>query len=187
MVTAPEVSVKSRKKLGKRALPEHSQDLRRTLQFAFLVLNLWIGVQFYLFVRYYESGGQSLRAGRPAGVEGWLPIASLMNLKVLLLTGRWPVVHPGRNTSADRVSSGVADLSQELLRLALSRRDGIRISVAIGSAALQAQFPAPSRGGHSPPGHQVRPVGPVRLRRRNHVCGGDPAIFSIALTAWWTT
>jgi polyferredoxin len=31
---------------------------------------------------------------RPPGVEGWLPIASLMNLKVLLLTGRVPALHP---------------------------------------------------------------------------------------------
>jgi len=31
---------------------------------------------------------------RPAGVEGWLPIASLMNAKVLLLTGTLPRVHP---------------------------------------------------------------------------------------------
>jgi polyferredoxin len=68
--------------------------LRRAVQFAFLLLNLWIGVQFYLFVRYYESGGQSMRVDRPAGVEGWLPIASLMNLKVLLLTGRLPRIHP---------------------------------------------------------------------------------------------
>jgi polyferredoxin len=31
---------------------------------------------------------------RPAGVEGWLPIAGLMNLKYLLVTGRAPAVHP---------------------------------------------------------------------------------------------
>lgn len=94
MGTQPVVSVTPRKKLGKRALREHSQTLRRTIQFAFLLLNLWIGVQFYVFIRYYESGGQSLRVDRPAGVEGWLPIASLMNLKVLLLTGHLPKVHP---------------------------------------------------------------------------------------------
>jgi polyferredoxin len=64
------------------------------VQFAFLLLNVWIGVQFYLFVRYFETGGASMRVGRPAGVEGWLPIASLMNLKVLLLTGRLPRIHP---------------------------------------------------------------------------------------------
>jgi polyferredoxin len=61
---------------------------------AFLLLNVWIGIQFFLFVRYYESGGHSPHVGRPAGVEGWLPIASLMNLKVLLVTGKLPAVHP---------------------------------------------------------------------------------------------
>jgi polyferredoxin len=83
-----------RKKLARRAAPEHSQTLRRAVQIAFLLLNLWIGVQFYFFVRYYETGGQFLHPSRPAGVEGWLPIASLMNLKVLLLTGYLPRIHP---------------------------------------------------------------------------------------------
>lgn len=94
MIATQVTSARPRRKLGKRAAREHSQGLRHAFQLAFLVLNGWIGVQFYFFARYYETGGQSVRAGRPAGVEGWLPIASLMNLKVLLLTGRAPRIHP---------------------------------------------------------------------------------------------
>jgi polyferredoxin len=86
-------SSKPRKKLVKRAAPDRSQRLRRTVQLAFLALNVWIAAEFYLFVRYYESGGQTLRASRPPGVEGWLPIASLMNLKVFLATGAVPAMH----------------------------------------------------------------------------------------------
>ena len=82
-----------RKKLAKRAAPDHSQALRRAVQLGFLALNVWIGIEFYLFVRYYETGGRSVFAARPAGVEGWLPIAALMNLKVLLATGRVPGFH----------------------------------------------------------------------------------------------
>ncbi len=82
-----------RKKLTRRAGADRSQGLRRAVQAIFLALNVSIGVEFYLFVRYYETGGQSLRAGRPPGVEGWLPIASLMNLKALLLTGEMPAMH----------------------------------------------------------------------------------------------
>ena len=82
------------KKLGKRAAPDGSQGLRRAVQFVFLALNVWIGVEFYLFVRYYETGGRSTWASRPPGIEGWLPIASLMNLKVWLLTGQVPALHP---------------------------------------------------------------------------------------------
>ncbi len=82
-----------RKKLIRRAAADRSQRLRHAIQAAFLALNVWIGVEFYLFVRYYETGGRSLAAERPPGVEGWLPIASLMNLKVLLLTGRMPAMH----------------------------------------------------------------------------------------------
>jgi polyferredoxin len=65
---------------------------RRALQLVFLALNLWIGLQFYFSLRYYETGGQTPRVSRPAGVEGWLPITSLMNLKVLLATGQLPRV-----------------------------------------------------------------------------------------------
>lgn len=82
------------KKLIKRAPPDRSQMLRRASQLVFLALNVWIGVEFVLFVRYYELGGASARVLRPAGVEGWLPIASLMNLKVLALTGTLPAIHP---------------------------------------------------------------------------------------------
>src|ERR1035438_10137798 len=85
---------KTRKKLRKRRTPDRSQRLRRAFQLAFLTLNLWSGTQFVLFVHYYESGGHGMRVARPAGVEGWLPIASLMNLKVLLATGHVPRVHP---------------------------------------------------------------------------------------------
>ena len=83
-----------RKKLVRRLSRDRSQPLRRAFQIAFLLLNIWIGVQFFIFVRYYESGGTTLATARPAGVEGWLPIASLMNFKVLVLTGAFPRVHP---------------------------------------------------------------------------------------------
>ena len=83
-----------RKKLARRAAPDYSQTLRRGFQLAFLALNVWIGIEFFLFVRYCETGGRTAWIGRPPGIEGWLPIASLMNLRVLLATGRVPGVHP---------------------------------------------------------------------------------------------
>ncbi|MBZ5611120.1 MAG: 4Fe-4S binding protein [Acidobacteriia bacterium] len=82
------------KKPFRRAGPDHSQTVRRWFQLLFLALNVWIAAEFYLFVRYYETGGQWGIAQRPPGVEGWLPIASLMNLKVWLHTGELPSIHP---------------------------------------------------------------------------------------------
>jgi polyferredoxin len=93
-LAAPPVPEKARKKLVRRATPDRSQALRRAFQLAFFALNVWIGVEFYLFVRYYESAGRTTWASRPAGVEGWLPIASLMNLKVFLVSGEIPYLHP---------------------------------------------------------------------------------------------
>ncbi len=77
-----------------RRQPDQAQFVRRGVQAAFLLLNLWIGARFYAFVRFYETGGQSAWAPRPPGVEGWLPIGGLMNLKYFALTGLVPRVHP---------------------------------------------------------------------------------------------
>lgn len=70
------------------------QLIRQGVQLGFLLLNLWIGAQFYMFVRHYETGGLTVHVSRPPGVEGWLPIAALMNLKLLVLTGEIPSAHP---------------------------------------------------------------------------------------------
>lgn len=82
-----------KKPLVRRLGRDRSQQIRLAVQLLFLGLNLWIGLQFYLFVRYYETNGASYPAARPSGVEGWLPIASLMNLKYLLVSGQVPRTH----------------------------------------------------------------------------------------------
>ena len=63
----------TRKKLLQRARPDRSQTLRRVVQAAFFALNVWVGIEFYLWVRFYESGGRTVFVTRPPGVEGWLP------------------------------------------------------------------------------------------------------------------
>ncbi len=72
---------------------DRSQIVRQSFQIAFVLINLWIGVRFYQWVRHYETGGATPHVSRPPGVEGWLPIASLMNLKYWLVTGVVPDVH----------------------------------------------------------------------------------------------
>jgi polyferredoxin len=82
------------KKLVRRSAPDVSQGIRRIVQWLFVALNGWLGIQFILWVRYCERGGMGLIVPRPAGAEGWLPIAGLMNTKYLLLTGHVPAIHP---------------------------------------------------------------------------------------------
>ena len=84
----------TKKKLIRRIAPENSQRVRHTVQFFFILLNVWLGAQFYLWVRFFERGGIGWPVPRPAGAEGWLPIAGLMNFKVFATTGRFPLVHP---------------------------------------------------------------------------------------------
>lgn len=83
-----------KKTFVKRVRPDISQTVRRTVQGIFLVLNGWLGLQFYLWVRWLEQGGQGVGVAHPTGVEGWLPIAGLMNSKYSLLTGQMPAIHP---------------------------------------------------------------------------------------------
>lgn len=82
------------KKLIHRAAPDRSQRIRSMVQLAFVALNGWLGIQFYLWFRFFATGGHGLQVPRPAGAEGWLPIAGLMNFKYLLATGHIPDIHP---------------------------------------------------------------------------------------------
>jgi polyferredoxin len=93
-LAVPKPTAPPRKKLVRRVAPDRSQALRRSFQLAFLLLNVWIAAQFYLFVRYYESAGRTPRVSRPPGVEGWLPIAAMMNWKAWFSTGEVPALHP---------------------------------------------------------------------------------------------
>jgi len=83
---------KTKTKLIRRTDRDYSQPLRRSFQLVFLTWNVYLGGVFYLWVRHYEVGSRAV--SRPAGVEGWLPIAGLMNFKYWLVTGHVPAVHP---------------------------------------------------------------------------------------------
>lgn len=93
--TAPPLPLPDKKKtLVRRFRPDRSQRMRHIVQGVFLLLNGWLGIQFYLWARYFEHGGAGLSVPRPAGIEGWLPIAGLMNTKYFAMTGRVPAIHP---------------------------------------------------------------------------------------------
>jgi polyferredoxin len=94
ITTPPTVEKKPKNRLVRRSVRDRSQIIRHSVQWAFLALNGWLGLRFFLWVRYFERGGEGMYVPRPAGVEGWLPIAGLMNTKYLLSTGHVPAIHP---------------------------------------------------------------------------------------------
>ena len=102
--TASARSVKPRKKLIRRTDRDYSQLVRRSYQATFLLLNAWLGGIFYFWVRGLETGTAPSVANPPAGVEGWLPIAGLMNLKYFLLTGQVPAIHPAAMSGDPEIS-----------------------------------------------------------------------------------
>jgi polyferredoxin len=81
-------------KLIRRADRDYSQPLRRSFQAAFLLLNASLGATFYFWVRHFETGSNTRAISRPPGVEGWLPIAGMMNFKYWLVSGHVPTIHP---------------------------------------------------------------------------------------------
>jgi polyferredoxin len=87
-------AAKPKKTLIRRQSPDRSQQTRRAVQLAFLLLNGFLGVQFFLWVRYFESNGATMYVDRPAGIDGWLPIAGLINLRYFLATHHVPEIHP---------------------------------------------------------------------------------------------
>lgn len=70
------------------------QKVRFIIQILSVLLSIWIGIEFILFVKFLESGGQSIFVERPPGVEGYLPISSLMSLRYFLATGEIHWAHP---------------------------------------------------------------------------------------------
>jgi polyferredoxin len=75
-------------------LKTDSQYFRSTVQIVFLLLCIWIGIEFYLFMKWGLSGGQLPFYERPPGVEGFLPISALISFKYWLQTGVINNIHP---------------------------------------------------------------------------------------------
>jgi polyferredoxin len=77
----------------KRADGFRIQPWRRLFQLGFLLLTVWIGVEFALFVQQIGDG-RIPSAGRPPGVEAFLPISALMSFKYWIVTGIFNTIHP---------------------------------------------------------------------------------------------
>lgn len=69
-----------------------AQKLRLVVQLAFLALVLLIGWEFRAFVLAAQAGAPLPE--RPPGVEGFLPISSLMSLRLLVQAGELHPAHP---------------------------------------------------------------------------------------------
>lgn len=77
-----------------RRLLEKPGSWRALVQGGFLLWTIFIGVQFALFVRHFESGGAEPAYVRPPGVEGFLPIGALLSLRHWIASGEIHPVHP---------------------------------------------------------------------------------------------
>lgn len=70
------------------------QWTRHTIQILFSLFLLSVGWKFYQFYVHFESMGALPFVEKPPAVEGFLPIGSLVALKVWLGTGKFDFIHP---------------------------------------------------------------------------------------------
>ncbi len=75
-------------------LKNDSQFFRSSVQAAFILLCIWIGIEFYLFMQWGMSGGTEQYFERPPGVEGFLPISALMGMLHWIYSGTLNTIHP---------------------------------------------------------------------------------------------
>jgi Pyruvate/2-oxoacid:ferredoxin oxidoreductase delta subunit len=75
-------------------LKNDSQFFRSTVQSAFVLLCIWIGIEFHLFMKWGLSDGITQYVERPPGVEGFLPISALMGLLHWIYGGTLNSIHP---------------------------------------------------------------------------------------------
>ncbi len=69
------------------------QPYRKIVQWGFLLLSIWMGVEFFIFVHQLRHG-QVPGIERPPGVEAFLPISALVSLKYWITTGVLNHIHP---------------------------------------------------------------------------------------------
>jgi len=72
----------------------YGHKLRKLIQYGFFITVIWIGIEFYLWYRYFITGGASMEVSRPPGVEGFLPLSALINIKYWITTGIFNDIHP---------------------------------------------------------------------------------------------
>lgn len=67
---------------------------RWAVKVGFVLFSILLGLQFHAFIKAIEQTSLDIKAVRPAAVEGYLPISSLMSLVYFIKTGIANRVHP---------------------------------------------------------------------------------------------
>lgn len=68
--------------------------IRWAVQAGFVLFSILLGLQFHAFIKSIDQTPLDIKTLRPAAVEGYLPISSLMSLIYFLKTGIANTVHP---------------------------------------------------------------------------------------------
>ncbi len=67
--------------------------LHSFIQSAFLLFFVWVGLRFYQYAQ-WAMGESPVYVQKPASVEAFLPISSLLGARHLFQTGEYDIIHP---------------------------------------------------------------------------------------------
>ena len=87
------VAINKKKKIIRNS-EKGIQNVRFLVQSLFALLCIWIGIEFFSFIQYLESGGTTQFVERPPRADGFLPISSLMSFYLFMMTGEIHQAHP---------------------------------------------------------------------------------------------
>lgn len=87
-------TTKSKLNVSKLFKKDRAPLERRAVQLLFVLIILYIGIQFIRFVNSYGDPNATALVTRPPGVEAFLPISALVALKAWLVTGVFDKIHP---------------------------------------------------------------------------------------------
>jgi len=76
-----------------KSLTSKINPSRFYIQIGFVLITIWIGIEFIVFVNQLETGNE-ITVSRPPGVEAFLPISALISLKYWVITGIINTIHP---------------------------------------------------------------------------------------------
>ncbi|MEW5876073.1 MAG: 4Fe-4S binding protein [Candidatus Zixiibacteriota bacterium] len=109
----PQEGLSGRKKRSAfiRRRPDGTIDWRFWSQAFWTAVCVWIGYEFWQFVRFHETGASGPAPARPPGVESFLPISGLLGLRDWFLNGVLNNIHP-----AATIILGLAIVSSVLLK-----------------------------------------------------------------------
>ena len=159
---------KQKKTLVRRRLRDRSQQVRRTVQFAFLALNAWLAIEFLRWPHYFGEPGSGSLCGT-ASRTGWLASHRRPDVPEVFSGDPSFAGDPSGGDGACGCISAVEPTAEkDVLLVALSGGHHLGVSLKAWPQAVSPQRRGATVARHSAAQPKIRADGFLPLHRRQH-------------------